>query len=66
MPQPRRLTDEQEAAALAMNRNGVSVAELARAYMLTWRGMKDCLERGERRESEMVVSRGTSAGTAAA
>lgn len=57
MPQPRRLTDEQEAAALALNRAGLSIAELARTYSLTWPGMRDCLRRAESRETAIKVSR---------
>lgn len=52
MPQPRRLTDEQEASALAMNRSGLSIAECARAYSLSWQGMSDCLNRAKGRETQ--------------
>lgn len=49
MPQPRRLTNQQEDAAVAMNDAGLTIAELARTYGLTWQGMKDCLDRARRR-----------------
>ena len=59
MPQPRRLTDEQEAAALALYRAGLPIAEIARTYNLTWYGMKGCLDRAQGRETAVVVSRET-------
>ena len=59
MPKPRRLTDEQEAAALALHREHATISELARAYNLTRQGMSDCLERAKAREKACQVSRGT-------
>lgn len=59
MPQPRRLTDEQESAALALYRAGLTYAELARTYNLTRQGMKDCIARATEREQGCQVSRGT-------
>jgi replication initiation and membrane attachment protein DnaB len=64
MPQARRLTDEQEASALALNRANLSIAELARAYSLTWTGMRDCLKRAEARETKIKVSRESLTGAA--
>lgn len=50
MPKPRSLTDDQEAAALALHRSGLSIADVAKTYGLSWTGMRNCLDRAQARQ----------------
>lgn len=64
VPQPRRLTDEQESAALGEYRAALgtygAIAILARRYGVSWQGMKGILRRAAVRETNLEVSRETS------
>jgi len=60
MPQRRRLTDKQEAQALAEfeadPRRG-KINQLAAKYGLSWHSMQDCLNRARARGTQLEVSR---------
>lgn len=60
MPRPRKLTEEQESAALAAYQSGVLINQLAKTYDLTWANMREALRRAEARGTPPVsVSRET-------